>query len=116
MDSRGLKEIRWIGPSKEELKSFPREVRADVGFALHLAQEGLKHPSAKPLRGFRGAGVLEVVSDFNRNTFRTVYTLRMPKIIYVLLSFQKKSTRGIETPKRVTELIISRLKDAEDDY
>ena len=58
-----------------------------------------KHPDAKPLKGFKGAGVLEIVSDFDGNTFRAVYTVKIKGVIYVLHAFQKKSKKGIATPK-----------------
>jgi phage-related protein len=75
--------------------------------------KGGKHPDAKPLRGFGGAGVLEIISDFDGNTFRAVYTVRLKGIIYVLHAFQKKSRKGIKTPQNEIEKIRSRLKDAE---
>ena len=98
------------------MNSFPREVRREIGYAIHFAQMGDKHPSAKPLKGFGGAGVLEVVEDFNRSTYRAVYTIRFEGVIYILVAFQKKSTRGIETPKHVIALIRERLRAAEEDY
>jgi len=75
----------------------------------------MKHPDAKPLQGFGGAGVLEVVEDFDGSTYRAVYTIRLTRGIYVLHVFQKKSTRGIKTPQREIETIKQRLKAAETD-
>lgn len=92
---------------------MPGEVQDTFGYALHLAQEGKKHPQAKPLKGFGGAGVLEVVEDFRGNAYRAVYTVRFGNAVYVLHCFQKKSTRGIETPKPDLELIRERLKVVE---
>ncbi len=85
-----------------------------MGYALHLAQEGEKHPDAKPLRGFGGAGVLEVVDDFDGGTFRAVYTVKFANRVYVLHAFQKKSRSGIRTSKSDIDLIKSRLKDAQE--
>jgi phage-related protein len=65
------------------------------------------------LKGFKGAGVLEIISDFDGDTFRAVYTVRLRGTIYVLHAFQKKSHRGIKTPLNEIEKIKSRLKDAE---
>lgn len=76
-----------------------------MGYALYLAQEGGKHPDAKPLKGFAGAGVLEVADDYDGDTYRAIYTLTRPGAVYVLHAFQKKSTRGIATPRREVELI-----------
>lgn len=111
-----LKPIRWIGSSLSDLRAFPPEVRRVMGFALQQAQWGGKHPDAKPLRGFGGAGVLEVVEDFNKNTYRLVYTVRFAKMVYVLHVFQKKSKSGIATPPQDIERIRRRLKVAEEDY
>ena len=77
---------------------------------------GLKSPAAKPLKGFGDAGVLEVVVDFDGNTFRTVYTVRFSKAVYVLHAFQKKSRRAIATPKGELDLIGTRLSRAKEDY
>jgi phage-related protein len=87
-----------------------------MGFALYLAQQGGKHRDAKPLSGFGGAGVLEVVADSSGSTYRAVYTVRLAGRVYVLHSFQKKSKRGIETPKAEINLIKSRLKRAEEEH
>ncbi len=87
-----------------------------MGFALYQAQLGRKAPSAKPLAGFGGAGVLEIVEDFRANTFRAVYTVKFSEQVYVLHAFQKKSKKGIATPKAELDLIKKRLRVAEEDY
>jgi phage-related protein len=87
-----------------------------MGFALRQAQEGQKHVNAKPLKGFGGAGVLEVVEDHDGNTYRAVYTVRFAGVVYVLHVFQKKSKKGSKTPKPEVDLIKQRLKAAKDDY
>lgn len=110
------KPIRWVGRSRDDLRRFPDEVRRDIGFALDFAQRGAKHPSAKPLKGFGGAGVLEVVEDHRGDTYRAVYTVRFAQFLYVLHAFMKKSTSGIKTPKHEVDLIEQRLKLAEADY
>jgi phage-related protein len=110
------KPVRWVGSSKEDLRDFPEEVRRRVGGALWDAQLGLKAPYAKPLRGFGGAGVLEIVDDFDGDTYRAVYTVRFVGAVYVLHAFQKKSRRGIATPKAELDLIRQRLRRATEDY
>ena len=110
------KPLFWIGSSKEDLRAFPEEVKDVMGHALDIAQQGGKSVSAKPLSGFGGAKVLEIVDDFDGNTFRAVYTVQFSDAIYVLHSFQKKSKKGIATPKPVLDLIRSRLKLALDDH
>jgi phage-related protein len=92
---------------------MPDEVQAEIGYALHLAQAGDKYDHAKPLAGFGGASVVEIVSDHRGNTFRCVYTVRMADAVYVLHAFQKKSKRGIKTPKVDVKLIEQRLREAE---
>ena len=85
------KPVEWVGSSRRDLKRFPKAVRTVFGQALFDAQRGQKHPDAKPLKGFGGAGVLEVVEDDDGNTYRAVYTVRFAGIVYVLHAFQKKS-------------------------
>jgi phage-related protein len=115
-DQSQPKPVRWVGSSKEDLRSFPEEVRRQVGGALWDAQLGLKAPFAKPLKGFRGAGVLEIVDDFDGDTYRAVYTVRFAGAVYVLHAFQKKSKHGIATPRAELDLIEQRLKRAREDY
>ncbi len=110
------KPVRWVASSKEDLSAFPTDVKTRVGGALWDAQMGLKSPAARPLKGFGDAGVLEVVVDFDGNTFRTVYTVRFTKAVYVLHAFQKKSRRAIATPKSELDLIGARLVRAKEDY
>jgi phage-related protein len=113
---RVSKPLHWVASSLEDLRSFPQAVQRSVGVALRTAQLGLKHESAKPLKGFKGAGVLEIVEDFDGDTYRAVYTVRFPENVYVLHAFQKKSKKGIRTPKHVMDLIRARLRIAEDDF
>jgi phage-related protein len=91
-------------------------VRIDIGHALFTAQQGETDPAAKPLKGFGGANVLEIVTAYQGNAWRAVYTVRFTDAVYVLHAFQKKSTRGIATPPRVIDLIEQRLADAERDH
>ncbi len=111
-----VKSIVWIGSSRRDLKSFPAEVKDVVGYALYQAQVGRKASSAKPLAGFRGAGVLEIVEDHQTDTYRAVYTVKYSDLVYVLHAFQKKSKKGIATPKHDIDLIKKRLRIAEEDY
>jgi phage-related protein len=87
-----------------------------MGCALYQAQLGRKSPSAKPLAGFEGASVLEIVEDFQRNAYRAVYTVKFAELVYVLHAFQKKSKKRIATPKTDVDLIKRRLASAEQDY
>jgi phage-related protein len=113
MENESERSVVWVGSSLESIRRFPREVRRDIGVALYSAQRGEKDPSAKPLKGFGGGSVLEVVSDQKGDTWRAVYTVRYPEAIYVLHAFQKKSTRGIATSKKDLDLIQRRLAEAE---
>jgi len=110
------KPVRWVGSSKEDLSGFPEDVRRRVGGALWEAQIGRKAPYAKPLKGFVGAGVLAIVDDFDGDTFRAVYTVRFANLVYVLHAFQKKSKRGVATPKAELDRIDRRLRRAREDY
>lgn len=110
------KPVEWIANALDDLKNFPEDVQQAVGYALYRAQCGEKHLSAKPLKGFRGASVLEVVQNFDGDTYRAVYTVKFEEVVSVLHAFQKKSKRGIETPKQDVELIETRLKRAKEHY
>jgi phage-related protein len=105
--------VIWVGSSRRDVRGFPREVRRDIGIALYAAQQGEIDPSAKPLRGFGGGSVLEIVARHRGDTWRAVYTVRYAEAIYVLHAFQKKSKSGIATPKKDMELIRQRLGEAE---
>jgi phage-related protein len=113
MPTKTLKPVEWVGSSLKDLRAFPDPVRDAMGFALYLAQTGDKHVAAKPLKGFTGAGVLEVVEDHDGDTFRAIYTVRFATAVYVLHAFQKKSKSGIKTSQSDLELIRKRLKLAE---
>jgi phage-related protein len=110
-----VKPVEWIGSSNKDFVAFPEDVQDHIGYALYIAQTGGKHEDAKPLRGFGGASVLEVVSDHIGDTFRAVYCVKFDSAIYVLHAFQKKSKSGRKTPTIDTDLITRRMKIAEAD-
>ncbi|WP_353931896.1 type II toxin-antitoxin system RelE/ParE family toxin [Okeanomitos corallinicola TIOX110] len=116
MTEKQEKPLKWIASALDDLKNFPEDVKDVMGYALDLAQHGQKHPDAKPLHGFSGAGVLEIVDDFDGDTYRAIYTVKFEGVVYLLHSFQKKSKTGIATPKQDIELIKNRLKEAQKDY
>jgi phage-related protein len=116
MPSNETKPVEWVGSSYRDFRSFPDEVQDVMGFAIYQAQIGRTHSSAKPLKGFGGAGVLEIVDDCRSDTYRAVYTVKFESAVYVLHAFQKKSRKGIKTPKEDMDLIRRRLKAAEEDY
>jgi phage-related protein len=107
------KSLEWIGSSYKDLMALPADVRRFFGFALSLAQVGDKHESTKVLKGFGGAGVLEVVEDDAGGTYRAVYTVKFSEAVFVLHCFQKKSKHGIATPKTDMDIIHARFKVAE---
>ena len=110
------KPLFWMGSSRRDRKQFFPDLRQIIGFALWEAQNGGKHPDAKPLKGFSGAGVLELVEDQQGSTYRAVYTVKFGGAVYALHAFQKKSKRGSKTSLADRELIRSRLKLAEKHY
>lgn len=116
IETPNLKSVVWIGSSRRDLRSFPDEVKDVMGFALYQAQLGLKAVSAKPLRGFGGTGVLEIVEDYRTDTYRAVYTVKFSDFVYVLHAFQKKSKKGIATPKPEVDLIKKRLSAAQEHH
>jgi phage-related protein len=111
-----MKPIIWIGSSRRDLREMPQQVRRDIGQALYAAQQGVTDPAAKPLKGFGGARVMEIVERYRTDAYRAVYTAHFENAVYVLHVFQKKSKSGIATPKHEIELIRRRLAEAERHY
>ncbi len=108
--------LYWVGSSLDDLRAFPCVVIDVMGYALHLAQQGDKHPDAKSLKGFLGASVVEITADYDRDTWRAAYTTRFKDLIYVLHAFQKKSKQGARTPKQHINMIRRRLKQAQEHH
>ena len=105
------KSVIWMGDSLKQVKSFPEEVRRDIGSSLYDAQLGNKPSNAKPFKGV-GRGVFEIVARFDSDTYRTVYAVQISDYIYVLHAFQKKSPKGIKTAQKDIDLIKQRYKQA----
>lgn len=108
-----VRSLRWVGDSRERLREFPNQVRKDMGHALYLVQTGITPTNAKPLKGIE-SGVFEIVDDYDMNTYRAVYAVKVGESIYVLHAFQKKSKRGVKTPKKEVDLIKRRLRRAKE--
>ncbi|ORJ61330.1 addiction module toxin RelE [Geothermobacter hydrogeniphilus] len=107
------KKVVWIGSALKDLRRFPEGVRQVFGAAIYYAQLGGKHPQATPMKGHKGAGVLEIVEDHDGDTYRCMYTVRYSNKVYVLHAFQKKSKKGIATPKSDLDVIKKRLKEVQ---
>ena len=105
--------VFWIGSSRRDLRGMLKKVRQDFGQALYTAQQGDTDPAAKPLKGFGGARVMEIVERYRTDAYRAVYTAHFADAIYVLHVFQKKSKSGIATPKQEIDLIRRRFAEAE---
>jgi phage-related protein len=112
---RPVRPLLWVASSKRDYRGFPARVQDTLGFELFLAQTGQHPPSAKPLKGL-GGGTVELVEDFDGDTYRAVYTVHFGEAVYVLHAFKKKSKRGIKTPQGDIDLVKLRLKDAERDH
>ena len=97
-----VKPVRWVGGSLDDLRAFPAEARHHIGLALLDAQMGRKHPAAKPLQGFGGAGVLEIVEDHDGDTYRAVYTVRFAEIIYVRTPSRRNRSGVFAPPSRIS--------------
>lgn len=115
MKPSSLRPLLWVGSSKRDYRDFPAQVQDSFGFELFLAQTGQHPPSAKPLKGL-GSRTVELIEDFDGDTYRAVYTVRFHDSVYVLHAFKKKSKRGTATAKRDIELIKRRLRDAGADH
>jgi phage-related protein len=116
MQMGGIKPLEWIGSSKRDLCRLSEELKNKFGYALFEAQLGTISKSTKPLKGFGGAGVLEVVESDDGGTYRAVYTVKFSGVVYVLHVFQKKSAQGISTQKYIIDLIKDRLRMAQAHY
>lgn len=110
-NSNDIKSVVWMGDSLKQVKSFPEEVRRDIGSSLYDAQLGDKPDNAKPFKGV-GSGIFEIVTRFDSDTYRTVYAVQIGNCIYVLHAFQKKSSKGIKTAQKDVDLIKQRYKKA----
>ncbi len=110
------KPLEWVGNTRKTVSGFPKAVRQLIGQALYAAQLGKTHVDTKPLKGLTGAGVVEIIADHEGDTYRGIYTIKLAVVVYVLHAFQKKSKRGIKTPKKEIDLIRQRLKFAERHY
>ena len=94
-----INQLEWISSALADLKKFPTDVKETFGYALYLAECGEKHKDAKPLKGFHGSSVVEVVEDYVGDTYRAIYTVKLKGYVYILHCFKKKSKKGIKNPK-----------------
>jgi len=109
-----MKQVIWVGSSLKDVGKFPSDVQDVVVSALDEAREGGKHQDAKPMKGFTGSGVPEIIDDYDGDTYRVVSTVRLSEAVYVLHAFKKKSTKGIKTFKRDIDMVKHRLRAAEE--
>jgi len=116
MNDDQLKPVIWIGNAHDDWLDFPDDVQDVMGYSLHLAQCGEKAHNAKPLTGFKGASVMEIVDNYHTDTYRAVYTVKFAEAVYVIHAFQKKSKKGTSTPKSDIKLIEQRLAKAKEHY
>ncbi|MDH3600654.1 MAG: type II toxin-antitoxin system RelE/ParE family toxin [Candidatus Tectomicrobia bacterium] len=107
--SRNTREIAWVRAARKEFETFPPTVQRRMQLALTIAAEGRKTDIAKPMRGL-GSGVFEVALAQRGNAYRAVYAVQIGEAVWVVHAFQKKSTRGIKTPKKEIDLIQDRIK------
>ncbi|HLB93953.1 MAG TPA: type II toxin-antitoxin system RelE/ParE family toxin [Candidatus Babeliales bacterium] len=109
-----IKELYWMGQTAKDLNKLPKGIIESFVYGLRLAQQGGLSPRSKPLKGFGGVSVIELIESDRAGTYRAVYAVKMKNFIYVLHIFQKKSKQGIATPKKDIDLIKSRLKQAQE--
>jgi len=104
-----VKALAWLGSSKKDLMRFPEDVIQEMGYALYFAQKGEYYNKTKPFKGC-GSGVYEIATEYDKNAYRAIYIVSLGDTIYVVHCFQKKSKRGIKTPKEEIDVIKQRLK------
>ncbi len=114
--SVGVKDIVWMGSSRKDLRRCPQQVRKGIGYALYAAQRGETDPAVKPLKGFGGTQVMEIVERYRTDTYRAVYAARFETAVYVLHVFQKKASIRRATPRQDMEIIRQRLAEAKRDH
>ncbi len=107
--TRSTRPISWIKAALKEFETFPQEARPICLAALTIAAEGGKADLAKPMKGM-GSGVFEIALPHRGDAFRVIYAVQLGEAIWVVHAFEKKSTRGIKTPKREIDLIKERLR------
>lgn len=105
MNDEQLKPVIWIGSSYDDWKALPDDVQDVMGYSLHLAQCGKKANNVKPLKGFKGASVLEIIDNYNSDTYRAVYTMKLKGIVYILHAFQKKVKKVLLHLKAISKLL-----------
>ena len=107
--TRNTRSISWVKAALKEFEIFPEAVKSTCLTALTIAAEGGKADIAKPMQGL-GSGVFEIALLFRGDAFRVVYAVQLGEDIWVVHAYQKKSTRGIKTPKSEIDLVKDRLK------
>lgn len=105
---RNTRPINWIRTTRKKFETFPEAVQDRVATALTIAAEGGKADIAKPLKGL-GSGVIEIALQYQTNAYRVVYAVEIAGQLWVIHAFQKKSKRGIKTPKTEMNLVEGRL-------
>ena len=113
IETPALRPVVWLGNSKGNIRGFPEGAQKLIGDELQLIQFGGMPKDAKPFKGI-GSGVFEIAIRYDTEAYRTVLAVQLGKKIYVLHAFQKKSRRGIATPKQDVDLIRQRYKEAKE--
>jgi len=108
--------LHFFGSSLKDLRAVPDQVQDVFGSALLDAQYGDHPEGARSFGEGIPRGVMKLVEDFDRDTYRAAYTVSFPKAVYVLHVFKKKSTQGVRTPKPDKDLVRSRFRVAEQHY
>ena len=108
-----LRPLVWLGDSKRNIQGFPKGAQKLLGDELQLIQFGGMPKDAKPFKGV-GTGVLELALRYASDAYRVVTAVQLGSRIYVLHAFQKKSKKGIATPKHDVDLIKKRYVEAQE--
>jgi len=106
---RPMRRVSWLNAALKAFHAFPRSVQEQVKFAIEIAAAGEMADVAKPLKGF-DAGVYEIALAHRSDAFRVVYAVKLAEDVWIVHAFQKKSNRGIKTPRHEIDLIHARIK------
>jgi phage-related protein len=86
-----MKNLKFLGASRDDLRAFPVEARYAVGMQLRRVQNGDMPADWKPLPTV-GAGVYEL-RVHEEGEWRVIYVAKLADAIYVLHAFQKKDRK-----------------------
>jgi phage-related protein len=103
-----MKDVMFVGTSRNDLRKFPQEVRQEAGYQLFRVQYGTVPNDWKPIKTI-GKNVKEIRIHVE-GEYRIIYVAHFEEAVYVLHAFQKKTQK---TPQHDIELARKRFQQIE---